>query len=66
MPGDFVPHIRYMKEGFSKREEAEKFVRSISSKKNGKAVRYCYPELQLAGMGYHGFLAVYRYDLQDK
>lgn len=25
MPGDFVPHIRYMKEGFSKREEAEKF-----------------------------------------
>ena len=25
MPGDFVPHIRYMKEGFTTREEAEKF-----------------------------------------
>lgn len=25
MPGDFVPHVRYMKEGFSAREEAEKF-----------------------------------------
>lgn len=25
MPGDFVPHIRYMKEGFTKKEEAEKF-----------------------------------------
>lgn len=25
MPGDFVPHVRYMKEGFSTREEAEKF-----------------------------------------
>lgn len=25
MPGDFVPHIRYMKEGFSTKEEAEKF-----------------------------------------
>lgn len=24
-PGDFVPHIRYMKEGFSTKEEAEKF-----------------------------------------
>lgn len=25
MPGDFVPHVRYMKEGFTTREEAEKF-----------------------------------------
>lgn len=25
MPGDFVPHIRYMKEGFSTKEEAQKF-----------------------------------------
>ena len=25
MPGDFVPHIRYMKEGYTKKEEAEKF-----------------------------------------
>ena len=25
MPGDFVPHVRYMKEGFSTKEEAEKF-----------------------------------------
>ena len=25
MPGDFVPHVRYMKEGYTKREEAEKF-----------------------------------------
>ncbi len=25
MPGDFVPHIRYMKEGFTRREDAEKF-----------------------------------------
>lgn len=25
MPGDFVPHIRYMKEGYSTKEEAEKF-----------------------------------------
>jgi len=25
MPGDFVPHVRYMKEGFTKKEEAEKF-----------------------------------------
>lgn len=25
MPGDFVPHVRYMKEGFTKREDAEKF-----------------------------------------
>lgn len=25
MPGEFVPHVRYMKEGFSTREEAEKF-----------------------------------------
>lgn len=25
MPGDFVPHVRYMKEGFSTEEEARKF-----------------------------------------
>ena len=25
MPGDFVPHIRYMKEGYTKKEDAEKF-----------------------------------------
>ena len=25
MPGDFVPHVRYMKEGYSTKEEAEKF-----------------------------------------
>lgn len=25
MPGDFVPHIRYMKEGFTTKEDAEKF-----------------------------------------
>lgn len=25
MPGDFVPHVRYMKEGFTKKEDAEKF-----------------------------------------
>lgn len=25
MPGDFVPHVRYMKEGFTTREDAEKF-----------------------------------------
>lgn len=25
MPGDFVSHVRYMKEGFTKREDAEKF-----------------------------------------
>lgn len=25
MPGDFVPHVRYMKEGFTTQEEAEKF-----------------------------------------
>jgi len=25
MPGDFVPHIRYMKEGYSTREEAKEF-----------------------------------------
>lgn len=25
MPGDFVPHVRYMKEGFTTKEEAEKF-----------------------------------------
>ncbi len=25
MPGDFVPHVRYMKEGFSTQEEAKKF-----------------------------------------
>lgn len=25
MPGDFVPHVRYMKEGFTGREDAEKF-----------------------------------------
>lgn len=25
MPGDFVPHVRYMKEGYTTREEAEKF-----------------------------------------
>ena len=25
MPGDFVPHVRYMKEGFSTAEEAKKF-----------------------------------------
>jgi len=25
MPGDFVPHVRYMKEGYSSREEAKKF-----------------------------------------
>lgn len=25
MPGDFVPHVRYMKEGFTQKEEAEKF-----------------------------------------
>lgn len=25
MPGDFVPHVRYMKEGFTTKKEAEKF-----------------------------------------
>jgi len=25
MPGDFVPHVRYMKEGFTTKDEAEKF-----------------------------------------
>ncbi len=25
MPGDFVPHVRYMNEGFTSKEEAEKF-----------------------------------------
>ncbi len=25
MPGDFVPHVRYMKEGFTTKEDAEKF-----------------------------------------
>lgn len=25
MPGDFVPHVRYMKEGFTQKEQAEKF-----------------------------------------
>ncbi len=25
MPGDFVPHIRYMKEGYTNKEDAEKF-----------------------------------------
>lgn len=25
MPGDFVPHVRYMKEGYTTREDAEKF-----------------------------------------
>lgn len=25
MPGDFIPHVRYMKEGFTRREDAEKF-----------------------------------------
>lgn len=25
MPGDFVPHVRYMKEGFTKKEDAQKF-----------------------------------------
>ncbi len=25
MPGDFVPHVRYMKEGFTNQEEAKKF-----------------------------------------
>lgn len=25
MPGDFVPHVRYMKEGFTTKEEAKKF-----------------------------------------
>ncbi|MDO4460626.1 MAG: succinylglutamate desuccinylase/aspartoacylase family protein [Clostridia bacterium] len=25
MPGDFVPHVRYMDEGYTKREDAEKF-----------------------------------------
>lgn len=25
MPGDFVPHVRYMKEGYTQKEDAEKF-----------------------------------------